>query len=82
MGSYNIIFSIGQGILWTFVGLYTQSRIRKLRNEVCDIRKDHERIVEAVAENKASIKNLEACYKELNSTIAIFKKLESRRSYD
>ena len=59
LGSSNILFSLGQGILGTFMGLYTQSQIRKLRHEVSAIREDQERIVEAVTENKASITNLE-----------------------
>ena len=59
LGSSNILFTLGQGILGTFMGLYTQSQIRKLRHEVSDIREDQERIVEAVTENRASINNLE-----------------------
>ena len=72
LGSSNILFSLGQGILGTFMGLYTHSQIRKLRHEVNDTREDEERIVEAVTENKASITNQEKWFGELNSTISIF----------
>ena len=57
------------------MGLCTQSQIRKLRHEVNDIREDQERIVEAVTENRASITNLEKWYRDLNSTVAIFNRL-------
>ena len=57
------------------MGLYTQSQISKLRHEVNDIREDQERIVESVTENIASITNLEIWHKELNSTVAIFNRL-------
>ena len=75
--SSNILFSLGQGILGTFMGLYTQSQIRKLRHEVSEIREDQERIVEAVTENRASINNLEVWHSQLNSTIQVFNKLNS-----
>ena len=75
--SSNILFSLGQGILGTFMGLYTQSQIRKLRHEVSEIREDQERIVEAVTENRASINNLEVWHSQLNSTIQIFNKLNA-----
>ena len=75
LGSSNILFSLGQGILGTFLGLYIQSQIRKLRHEVSEIREDQERIVEVVTENRASITNLEQSYNVLNSTVQIFKNL-------
>lgn len=53
------------------MGLYSQVQIRKLRHEVNEIREDHERIVKAVTENKASIGKLEQWFGELNSTVAI-----------
>ena len=44
---------------------------RKLRHEVSEIREEQERIVEAVAENKSSIGDLDSWLGELNKTVAL-----------
>ena len=77
VGSSNIFFSLGQGILGTFMGLFTQRQIHKLRNEVSEIKEEQDRIVTAVLENKASINNLERWTEELNNTVAILLQLDA-----
>jgi hypothetical protein len=74
-GSPSLIFSLAKGILGTFMGLYTQHQINKLRNQVDNLQSDHEQLVEVVAENRASIASLEAWMERLSKTISLMTRL-------
>ena len=59
------------------MGLYSQMQIRKLRHEVHEIREEQGRIVEDVAEIKASIGRLGTWLGELSKTAAILPRLDN-----
>ena len=75
--SPGLIFSLARGILGTFMGMYTQYQIDKLRNEVDDLRTEHNQLVEVVTENRASIVKLEHQMYALNQTLTLLGKLNS-----
>ena len=56
--SPGILFSLARGILGTFMGLYTQRQIQKLRSEVEGIWEEQERLVEVVTRHDRQINNL------------------------
>jgi len=74
-GSPSLIFSLAKGILGTFMGLYTQNQINKLRNQVDNLQADHEQLVEVVADTRASIVSLEAWMERLSKTISLMTRL-------
>ena len=73
--SPHLLFSLAKGVLGTFMGLYTQVQINKLRNQVDDLQAEHNQLVEVVAENKASISRLESWMTRLNFTVSVLDKL-------
>jgi len=73
--SPSLIFSLAKGILGTFMGLYTQYQIDKLRSDVDNLRAEHEQLVEVVAENRAAISELSKWVNQLNSTISMLNKI-------
>lgn len=75
--SPSLLFSLARGILGTFMGMYTQHQIDKLRTQVGELREDHNQLVEVVAENRASIVRLENQMVGLNRTLTILSKLNS-----
>lgn len=54
----SLLASIGQGILGTFMGFFTQMQIAKLRRDVEEIQEEQEQLVEIAAANRAAINNL------------------------
>jgi len=58
LGSPSIIFSLAKGILGTFMGLYTQNQIDKLREDVDELREGHNQLVEVVAKNQVVLEDL------------------------
>jgi len=75
--SPSLLFSLARGILGTFMGMYTQHQIDKLRTQVGELREDHNQLVEVVTENRASIVKLENQMGGLNKTLTILSKLNS-----
>lgn len=73
--SPTLLFSLAKGVLGTFMGLYTQVQINKLRNQVDDLQAEHNQLVEVVAENKASISRLESWMTKLNFTVSVLDKI-------
>lgn len=73
--SPGLLFTLANGILGTFMGLYTQHQINKLRADVDQLKETQDQLVEVVVENKAAIGELKTWMSHFNISLSILENL-------